>query len=408
MFRWIKASSLTFLCITIFILYLSYASTLVENDIFTSFVFLFLLIVFFAKGHSFDPIIYYTLFVWLSINFLSAILINTNQEFSFVTLIGVSLRIIMPYLLVKIVGIQFFEKVVQYAFVLSIIGLILFSIQIIYPDLFYSLSDKLNLITQEEQVNAGGWYIFVYMFSGWATLRNCGFAWEPGAYSCILVFLLCYHLVVRNFRIDKYSIVFIIALITTKSTSGFFALFLILISLYLYRSKIQLNPFYLFGVIGVIAFAINFYNTSEFMKVKIDRYIEEQDHVVELEEGMGYINRVEEFNRGLDQSFHWPLGNGILASDYRNQKFGFASGSNSISAILMQWGWIGMYFFLFTTAGLYYFYSKKIVVAISLTLAFCMVLFSNPFMMRYLVFASFFYYYIYLKRSLRSITIVES
>jgi len=405
MFNWIRSSGIQFFCITIFILYLSYASTLVQNDIFTSFLFLFLLIVFFAKGHRFDSIIYYTLLVWLTINFFSAVFINTNQRFSFITLIGVTLRVIMPYLMVKIIGIPFFEKVIRYVYVLSIIGLVLFIIQLVYPNLFFAFSDRLNFMTQSLQKEAGGWYIFVYMFSGWATLRNCGFAWEPGAYSCILVFLLCYHLVVRKFRIDKYSIVFMIALITTLSTSGFFALFLILISIFFYRREMQVNPFYLIGILGVITFSISFYNSSEFMKVKIYQYLEEQKIEVEYPNERPYINRIEEFNRGLEQSFYWPFGNGILDSDYRIQKHGIASGSNSLSAILMQWGWIGMFFFLFSTAGLFYFYTKKVVIAILLIVAICMTLFSNPFMMRYLVFATFFYYYLYLKGKRRNLFI---
>jgi len=405
MYNWLRSSGIQFLCITIFILYLGYGSTLVQNDTFTSIVFLFLLIIFLVKGHRFDPVLFYTLIVWLAINLASAFIINTKQHLSFISLIGVTLRIVIPYLIIKIIGIQFFEKVIRYVYVLSIIGLVLFSIQVLYPDLFFTFSDRLNFMTQSEQHAAGGWYIFVYMFSGWATARNCGFAWEPGAYSCILIFFLSFQLAKEKFRIDKYSFVFIVALITTLSTSGFFALFLIISSIFFYRKKLQVNPFYLLGFIGVVVFSIHFYNTSEFMKVKIDRYIEEQ----KIEEGYlnerDYINRVEEFHRGLEQSFYWPFGNGILDSDYRIQKYGYGSGSNSLSAILMQWGWIGMIFFLFTTSGLFYYYSKKFIVAALLTVAFCMVLYSNPFMMRYIVFASFFYYYLYVKGPKRSLFI---
>jgi len=397
MIKWFKRSGLSFFLITIFILYLSYASTLVQNDVFTSGVFLLLLIIFFVKGHNFDPVFYYTLLVWLTINFFSAVFINTDQKFSFITLIGVTLRVIMPYLMVKIIGTQFFEKVIRYVYVLSIIGLVLFSIQLVYPDLFFTFSDRLNFMTQSEQHEAGGWYIFVYMFSGWATARNCGFAWEPGAYSCILIFLLSFQLAKEKFKIDKYSLVFIVALITTLSTSGFMALFLILISILIYRKKILVNPFYLIGMFALIAFSIFFFRTSDFMLQKIDRYVENEKVETEHFTGMERINRIEEFNRGLEQSFYWPLGNGILDSDYRIKKHGNAIGPNSLSTILMQWGWVGMIFFLFTTTGVFYFYNRKLFISVLLTTAICMTLFSNPFMMRYLVFASFFYYYLYVK-----------
>lgn len=408
MYKWLKNSGLSFLYISIFILYLSYASIFVKNDIFTSLVFLFLLIIFVIKGHKLDPILYYVLFVWITINIVSAYFINASQEFSFITLTGVTLRIIMPYLIIKLIGIKFFEKLVQYVYVLSIIGLVLFSVQIIYPDLFYSLSTKLNFMTQEEQTDVGGWYVFVYMFSGWASDRNCGFAWEPGAYSCILIFILCYQLVRNKFKLDRYSIIFIISLISTFSTSGFIALFLISISFFLYRKKILVIPVYMLGMIGLIAFSFNFYLTSSFMKEKIDRNIEEQNLEIESLSGYGRINRLEEFNRGLEQSFHWPLGNGILDSDYRIQKHGNDKGSNSLSVILTQWGWVGILFLIYTTAGIYNFYLKNIYVSLLLACAFCIVLYSNPFVMRYLVFAVFFYFYLYINSSQKRLMLEES
>ena len=151
MFNWLRSSGVQLFCITIFILYLGYASTLVQNDTFTSIVFLFLLIIFLVKGHRFDPVLFYTLLVWLAINLASAFIINTKQHLSFISLIGVTLRIVIPYLIIKIIGIQFFEKVIRYVYVLSIIGLVLFSIQVLYPDLFFTFSDRLNFMTQSEQ-----------------------------------------------------------------------------------------------------------------------------------------------------------------------------------------------------------------------------------------------------------------
>lgn len=397
--NWLKFKSASFSCITIFILYLGYASSWVTNDIFTSFVFLFLTILFFKKGRKFDPVIYYITIVWFAINILSAFVINTNQEFSFITLTGVTMRIIMPYFIVKIIGTQFMGKLIRYAYVLSIFGLILFSIQLVIPRLFYALSPYLNFMTQDEQVEGGGWYIFIYMFSSWGNTRNCGFAWEPGAYSCILVYLLAFQLVNEKFKIDKYSTVFTISLLTTLSTSGYLALFLVIISFFLYKKKLHVNPLYLIGIMAFFVFSFNFYQTSEFMKKKIDMYYEQKDLEYTHFTGLERINRVEEFNRGVEQSFHWPFGNGVLGSDFRIRKHGYAVGPNSLSLILMQWGWVGMGFFLFSTAGCFYFLSRNNIVSGLLTLAICMVLYSNPFTMRYLVFVVFFYYYIFIKKS---------
>jgi hypothetical protein len=276
-----------------------------------------------------------------------------------------------------------------------------------FNDLFYSLAGLLNFMTQSEQRNSGGWYIFIYMYSGWAQDRNCGFAWEPGGYACILIFLLGYQLVRNHFKFDKYSIVFIISIISTFSTSGYIALYLLAVSIILYKKRKFRNPFYLIASIGLLAFFVQFYNTSEFMKKKIDRYIEEKDIQYTTATGLERINRIEELDRTIDASMQWPFGNGILNSDFRINKYGHATGPNSISALLLQWGWIGIYFLFITTFGFYYFFSKRVLISILLTSAFFVVLNSNPDSMRYLIFSTFFFYYIFLSSVKKEFTIFK-
>lgn len=398
MIKWIRNNGIEIFLLTIFFLYVSYAASWVVNDVFTSVIFAIILIIFFFKKKKADNIIYITLLVWFLINFISAVFINKHQAFSFITLIGVTLRIIMPYLIVKIIGVSFFDKAIKYAYYLSIIGLILFSIQLITPNLFYSLAPRLNFMTQQEQHESGGWYIFAYMFSSWAPDRNCGFAWEPGAYSCIITILLAIHLAKQQFKIDIIAIVFLISIITTFSTSGYLALFLIFVSYIIKKKNVIVNPFYLIASLLIIAFAIKFYRTSDFMKNKIDFYIENEDVEYMHFTGVLRINRLEEFNRTLDQSLNWPFGNGVLLSEHRLNKYGVGTGPNSIASILSQWGWIGVFFFLYSFTSFFFFYSKRISISILLTLSVCFVLFSNPFSMRYIVFALFYYYFLFFIR----------
>jgi hypothetical protein len=393
-----KKFDLQFILITLFILYTSYGSTWVMNDAVTACVFLFVFLAFVFTRQHFDSTIILVIAVWLLINFLSANFINTHEEFSYISLIGVTIRIVMPYMIVKICGINFFDRLIKYVYVLAIISLILFGLQTLNKGIFYAMAPTLNFMTQEVQHDAGGWYIFIYMFSAWASDRNCGFAWEPGAYACVLVFLLCYQLVKNRFQLDKYVSVFLISLITTFSTSGYLCMFLILIALFLYKDKRELHPAYFLGLIVFIIFSFFFFQTSEFMEKKIIRYYENQKNEYTLDTGQERINRVEEFNRGLEQSLEWPLGNGVLTSEFRKNKYGNAVGPNSLSSILTQWGWLGLIGFLLTTIYFYNFFAKRLVVSCLLTLSCCIVLYSNPFMMRYLVYAIMFYYFLYIKK----------
>ncbi|MDK2788041.1 MAG: hypothetical protein PWP07_1266 [Epulopiscium sp.] len=115
MFIFLKNKNIIhYLLIYIFILYTGYAISWVQDDIFTSIVFLFILLIFLFKRLRFNSIIFYIVAIWILINLVS-IFVNINQKFSFITFIGTTLRIIMPYLILKIVGKSFVDKTSKFS-----------------------------------------------------------------------------------------------------------------------------------------------------------------------------------------------------------------------------------------------------------------------------------------------------
>ncbi|MDK2788042.1 MAG: hypothetical protein PWP07_1267 [Epulopiscium sp.] len=285
-------------------------------------------------------------------------------------------------------------------------SLIIFSLQLLIPDKFYSIAPYINFVTQNEQKENGGWFFFIYMFSAWASDRNCGFAWEPGGFSAIITILLTIHLVRNRFKFDKITLIFILSILSTFSTSGYIALFLIFLSYSLYKkSLLLLNPFYLILFIAFIFASLYFYNKSDFMKKKIDTYIEQKDVEYKHFSGIMRINRFEEFIRTLDDVSHNPLGNGILTfSDYRNKKYGPAVGPNSIASILEHWGVLGFIFFVLSLFKIYFYHTKNYFVSFIFILSCLSVLFSNPFMMKYLIYLLLFYSFLYNNNKLQTIS----
>lgn len=61
--------------------------------------------------------------------------------------------------------------------------------------------------------------------------RNCGFSWEPGAYGCFLDVGFLTYLLINGFKFTKECVIFIIAIVTTQSTTTYLG-FLIIILLY--------------------------------------------------------------------------------------------------------------------------------------------------------------------------------
>jgi len=122
----IKRLDLSYILISILLLYLASASTLIENDVLTFFVILLIISLFFIKKNKVDLVIVIFVLFWWLINFMSTYLINTSQQFSISAFFSTTARYAMPYLIIKLAGPTFFDKFTRFVYVLSFVGLILF------------------------------------------------------------------------------------------------------------------------------------------------------------------------------------------------------------------------------------------------------------------------------------------
>ncbi len=381
---------------TIFTLFVASACSILEGNWFQIVVLTYLLILFFYKQRHFDNAIFLFFAFWISINLL-AYTLNRSEDFEILSFFSLSSRMLFPYLMIKIIGDKFFDGLFNFWFVLCLLGFPFFVVESIDPQFVQSLAPKLNFMTQTEQTEKGGFYLFFYMHSGWAVfmgafVRNCGFMWEPGAYSLILVFMIVYRLFCNNMKIDLKVIFLVICILTTFSTSAYLALFAILfIFLYknqdLYKRYKAIMPIIsLFLIIGGYAF----YSSAEFMSEKIDQYAElgtkswnwsyKDQHVVRVSRWGYAIMAVE-------NSLRDPWGDGIINSDYVIDKYHNARGPNSLATILFQWGWLGV-FVLYYSLYRFKIHGRKCGLMLALPLSFP--LFSNPFAFRTLVYAIVF------------------
>ena len=129
---------------------------------------------------------------------------------------------------------------------LAIIALIGWVILILFPYQFTELASHISL----KGFNEGGdayadlyaeYNIIIYTINGinhlgetgdfYLFTRNAGFAWEPGVFACFMCFAIYFNIMrVGRFRHNKVFFVFLIALISTQSTTGYvtFALMMII------------------------------------------------------------------------------------------------------------------------------------------------------------------------------------
>lgn len=140
---------------------------------------------------------------------------------------------------------------------------------------FFIIISILNIpLPKIEISNMKNSYLFYYESQHSIVYKNQGMFWEPGAHAGILTLCLALIFDKFNYYWDQYKFKFlivIIALLSTKSTTGFIVFFIILIFNFVNFKNI-------FGLIILLPIILgigwHIYNTADFMKVKIDKHYE--------------------------------------------------------------------------------------------------------------------------------------
>jgi hypothetical protein len=118
---------------------------------------------------------------------------------------------------------------------LTVISLLFFLIQLTgLREALYSFSEALHLQSAYHIDGYTNFILFTYV-KGIHDFRNSGFSWEPGAFGCFLIIALMLNLFLNKFKFDKKSYLFILAIITTISTTDYLALMILLFLVYRYK-----------------------------------------------------------------------------------------------------------------------------------------------------------------------------
>ncbi len=166
---------------------------------------------------------------------------------------------------------KFFEVVLFY---LCIVALIFWALQNIIPGIFIEFLRNFEFSNQGIEKGNVDYNTIIYTvnnfvkapdhimhFGGLNIYRNSGYAWEPGAFASYINLGILVNLIRNNFKIkgNKHIWIFILALITTFSTTGY-SIFLLLTFFYLYNQELVkiawLIPLVI--VAGVLLFSLPF------------------------------------------------------------------------------------------------------------------------------------------------------
>ena len=171
------------------------------------------------------------------------------------------LKFLYAYLSIKSIGLDFFKNIVKIGYYGAIISLTFFFFQIINYDLTFKfvgfLQNSFDFLSFRNESFANN---ILFTVNSSAEFRNSGFMWEPKGFANFLIISIFFQLVIGSFKVfNKKMLIMLIALITTFSTTGFIALFSLLIFYFLNKN---LKTSLIFFPIFILFSSIIFFNTD--------------------------------------------------------------------------------------------------------------------------------------------------
>ena len=186
------------------------------------------------------------------------------------------------------------DRFVSLTYKLSIVSLIVWLLCLLAPTTMHSIGANYGIDTMDASYS----FLFFNINKG-ESLRNCGFCWEPGRYSCILMMALYFHYIKYGLANRNWKFyVLLFSLLSTVSTTGFIALFVF--AIYHVLKRRILNPFYIASLIAIFLYVWNL----PFMSEKI--------HIFGLEEG--------HFEQSVS-NMEWASSHGATQQVYCPQRF---------------------------------------------------------------------------------------
>lgn len=349
-----KTSFIYYILIFIIILNISQAS-IINEPLIPFFIGILLFIVHFFTRKTYDKIFITIVIIWLIICLLSSIVLTGNILILRIVNYTVFL-LFTPYLLIKLLGKNFwviFEKII---FILTLISIPLYILNALFLTEFNNLWHVFRHITGESfGISYPYWSSFIYVNAiydpSFNLIRNCGFMWEPGSFSLMIILAIIYNLRNNGSKFSGKVIIYIIALATTFSTAGYLSIVFIILSIYL--KKLSIPNIIMISVL--LAFYFLYVYKLEFVSEKIDSYISGyQDNKLVFDEDGGYIkvNRLRGAYYAVQETLKFPTGYGVVKKSDISESEIVIYGTNGLGSLLILWGF-PMFIYLLILARKY-------------------------------------------------------
>ena len=297
-----------------------------------------------------DEELIYVLVAILACVFFQAVIFSF---FKGITILGLVLRILTAYLAVKLLGEYFISYFLRVMVFFTIVSLIVFIPIFIKPDFLNTLID-LTPSFLSYQYELWGFQVdrktmVIYnLLQEENRVRNNGPFWEPGAFGGYLVIAYIFNTIKESRLLGKVNVLFIIAILSTQSTTAYLALFAFIVFYiffedYSYGVK---SLIIVFGVAGYVAF-----QTIPFLGDKIR---EENKGAKDAIEEVGGDTRMASAILDWEDIQGYPFsGRGLWDETRVDKRFEYVIRNNGFTNFIATWGVLFFLFYLLLGSSVY-------------------------------------------------------
>ena len=320
---------------------------------------------------------------------VSLIYFFINKAIDQQSYLGFFIYILGAFSTVKIAGKLFPTILVNIVYYASIISLPLYAFQLISPNTLFALN---NIVGLSSRGNSNS---IIFNFTFLHPTRNCGFMWEPGAFAGILIICIFINtIIIQNYKIiTRRNIIFLITILTTLSTMGYFTLLLPLIAVVIYRKQYK----YFLPIIFILPLLANLnFLLPKLFKESNEVNSELSKSQYATEDSQVSVSRSASIAMDFASFYKRPiLGYGV---DFRttNAKQIFDKydenviRSSGLMNLLLRFGIIGVFIYAYLAFRSFRLYTSKSS-AVIFALLTILVLFSNPIDNSPFLFSLFFW-----------------
>lgn len=240
-------------------------------------------------------------------------------------------------------------------------------------------------------------YTIHYKFLIGENFQNSGFCWEPGPFSCFLNLSLLIHLLKTNFKLNRRFLIYVIAILTTFSSTGY--LCLMIITFFIFYNK-KFNVVYIPLVFLIL---ITLFLRTDFLSSKIIEEYQSSKYDLEFyiqnnPEKRTSIGRFNGFLLNMKDFERYPIlgfGGNFENTFTEENKLNITS-TNGLGNHLAQYGIIGFFILLlsFYRSSIFIFNLYNVKGFIFLFLIFLTMNFSFNLIERPIFILFFFIYFI--------------